>query len=666
MTSMMASQAKHRIIQLREVINQQRYLYHVLDKAELSEAALDSLKHELAQLEEQFPQFITKDSPTQRVAGQALPQFTKVRHSVAMLSLNDVFSLDELTQWEQRLRKLTTQPLRYYAEIKMDGLAVTLRYEAGVFVQGATRGDGKIGEDVTMNLRTIESIPLRLRGKNYPKTVEVRGEVYMTKTQFEKINRAEGNKYANPRNISAGSIRQLDPRIVAARGLSFMAYDCVTDLGVTDHSVVHERLAELGFPSNGLNRRCVSLDEVEKYHSDIMQRRAKLPYWTDGIVVNVDSLAQYRQFGVIGKAPRGSVAYKFPAEQATTIVEDIQIQVGRTGALTPVAHLKPVPVAGTTVARATLHNADEIERLDVRIGDTVVIEKAGDIIPDVVSVVADLRPKTSQPYHFPKQCPACGAVIARRAKAVAHYCINSRCPAQHREQLYHFVSKSALDIKGLGPRIVDQLVDERLVQTPADFFRLTVEQLLPLERFAQKSAENLVREIKQAATVSLARFIYALGIRHVGEETAIALANHFQTLRQLRQADQTSLETVPDVGSIVAHSIVAYFADKKNQQQLDDLLQYVTVHKQQNVGVMVGGKASPLYGKTCVLTGTLEHLTRAAAKQKIREAGGNVSGSVSQATDYVITGSDPGSKYDKAKALGVTILSEADFLKLLK
>lgn len=663
-----AAQARHRISQLREVINHQRYLYHVLDKAELSEAALDSLKHELAQLEDQFPQFITKDSPTQRVAGQALPQFKKVRHTAPMLSLNDVFSLTELEQWEQRLRKLTTKTLLYYAEIKMDGLAVTLRYEDGVLVQGATRGDGKVGEDVTMNLRTIESVPLRLRGKTYPKVVEVRGEVYMTKAQFEKINKAEDNKYANPRNISAGSIRQLDPKIAAARGLSFMAYDCVTDLGVTEHSAVHARLTELGFPSNSLNRRCANLAEVEQYHTEVMQRRAKLPYWTDGIVVNVDSLALYRQFGVIGKAPRGSVAYKFPAEQATTLVEDIQVQVGRTGALTPVAHLTPVPVAGSTVARATLHNADEIKRLDVRVGDTVVIEKAGDIIPDVIAVVTELRPATSRPYRFPQRCPACLAAVARQANEVAYYCVNPKCPAKHREQLYHFVSKTALDIKGLGPKIVDALVDANLVKAPADFFRLTVSQLLPLERFAEKSAENLVREIKQATQVPLARFIYALGIRHVGEETAIALASHFQSLARVRQADLTALETVPDIGGVVAKSIVAYFQDTKAQTQLDDLLHYVTVVKHQPSGGAAGSSQnhSALYGKTCVLTGTLEHLTRDAAKQKIREAGGNVSGSVSKATDYVIAGSEPGSKYDKAKALGVTILSEAEFLRLVQ
>ncbi|EKD76744.1 MAG: hypothetical protein ACD_43C00006G0002, partial [uncultured bacterium] len=395
MTTLTLAQAKQRILKLREVINHQRYLYHVFDKAELSEAALDSLKHELALLEDDFPQLITSDSPTQRVAGTALPQFQKVRHTAPMLSLNDVFSFAELEQWEQRLRKLTTEPLPYYAEIKMDGLAVTLLYENGIFKHGATRGDGKVGEDVTVNLRTIESIPLRLRGNSYPKVLEVRGEVYMTKAQFEKINKAEETKYANPRNISAGSIRQLDPKIAAARGLSFMAYDCVTDLGVREHSAVHERLIELGFPSNRLNRRCADLHAVEEYHTEIMKRRSKIPYWTDGVVVNIDNLDLLRQFGVIGKAPRGSVAYKFPAEQATTLVQDIQVQVGRTGALTPVAHLQPVLVAGSTVARATLHNADEIKRLDVRVGDTVVIEKAGDIIPDVVSVVPELRPASS-------------------------------------------------------------------------------------------------------------------------------------------------------------------------------------------------------------------------------------------------------------------------------
>jgi DNA ligase (NAD+) len=658
------AQASKRVAKLRDVINHERYLYHVLNKGELSEAALDSLKHELAQLEELFPQLVTADSPTQRVAGQALPQFKKVRHSVTMLSLNDVFSFAELQHWEQRLRKLTTQPLRYYAEIKMDGLAVTLRYEAGQFVQGATRGDGTVGEDVTANLRTIESIPLRLRGRHYPAVVEVRGEVYMTKAQFEKINQQEGGKYANPRNISAGSIRQLDPTMTAARGLSFMAYDCVTDLEISAHSAVHERLVELGFPSNRLNRPCANLAEVEQYHQAIMERRTKLPYWTDGVVVNVDSLPLYRQFGVIGKAPRGSVAYKFPAEQATTVVADIQVQVGRTGALTPVAHLRPVPVAGTTVARATLHNADEIKRLDVRLGDTVVIEKAGDIIPDVVSVITALRPKTSQAYRFPRHCPSCRAPVQKRNGEVAHYCVNPHCPAQHREQLYHFVSKAALDIKGLGPKIVDLLVDERLVQTPADFFRLTVDQLLPLDRFAEKSANNLVREIHQAARISLARFIYALGIRHVGEETAIALANHFLSLQRLRQAVVGDLEAVPDIGGVVANSIAAYFKDQKQQQQLDDLLQHMTIEKPTKASA-VTGKRSPLYGKTIVLTGTLKHFTRDAAKQKIREAGGNVSSSVSATTDYVIAGTEPGSKYDKAKALGVAVLSETEFLKLL-
>ncbi|MBI4407583.1 MAG: NAD-dependent DNA ligase LigA, partial [Candidatus Kerfeldbacteria bacterium] len=486
--------AKQRIAQLKQTIDHHRYLYHVLDKQEISEAALDSLKHELAQLEEQFPQLVTTDSPTQRVGGKPLPGFKKVKHSRGMLSLNDVFSAKELQEWEQRVRKLAPGKPQYYAEIKMDGLAVNLRYEAGIFVQGATRGDGKVGEDVTENLKTIESIPLRLLG-DYPAVVEVRGEVYMTKQHFEQLNQREDNKYANPRNVSAGSIRQLDPKMTASRKLSFMAYDCVTDLGLQYHSEIHQWLQDHGFPSNPHNKICRSLAEVETYHADIMKRRAKLPYWTDGVVVNIDDLELFKTLGVIGKAPRGSVAYKFPAEQATTIVEDIQVQVGRTGALTPVAHLKPVFVAGTTVSRATLHNDDEIKRLDVRIGDTAIIEKAGDIIPDVVKVLPELRSKSSKAYLFPKKCPACGSAVERRAGEVAYYCPNPNCFAQERERFYHFVSKTGFDIRGLGPKIIDQLMDEGLIHEYADLFKLTAGDLEPLERFAEKKASNIVADI---------------------------------------------------------------------------------------------------------------------------------------------------------------------------
>ena len=584
-----------------------------------------------------------------------------------MLSLNDVFSLEELQDWEQRITKVTKTLPTYYAEIKMDGLAVTLRYEHGVFRQGATRGDGKVGEDVTENLKTIESIPLKLRGK-VPDVVEVRGEVYMTKRQFEQLNKTSDIQYANPRNVSAGSIRQLDPKIAASRKLSFMAYDCVTNVGVALHSQVHQWLVDHGFPSNKHNQLARSLSEVESYHQKIVQLRKDLPYWTDGIVVNIDDLAVYKKLGVVGKAPRGAVAYKFPAEQATTIVEDIQVQVGRTGALTPVAHLKPVHVAGTTVSRATLHNCDEIKRLDIRVGDTVIIEKAGDIIPDVIQVLPKLRSPQSKSYVFPRKCPACHSPVERREREVAYYCTNPQCFAQERERFYHFVSKTGFDIRGLGPKIIDQLIDAGLLHEYADLFELKVGDLEPLERFAEKKAGNIVIEIQTRKTIALSRFIYSLGIRHVGEETAITLANQFGTVAKLRQAvvetrDLASLQAVPDIGPIVAQSIVDYFSNKKNIQQVDRLLKFVNIINP--VGTSYR-KYPQIDHKTFVVTGTLTGFSRDEAKAAIRAAGGDVSSSVSKQTDYVVMGENPGSKYDKAKALGVKILNEAEFRKMIQ
>lgn len=661
MTTAKKEQAKQRIQKLCDEINHHRYLYHVEDRQEISEAALDSLKHELAILEEKFPELITPDSPTLRVGGKPLPQFKKVRHTQSMLSLNDAFTFSELTKWEERLHKLTERPLTYYAEIKMDGLAVTLRYENGIFVQGATRGDGLIGENVTENLKTIEAIPLRLRAP-YPKRLEVRGEVYMTKKHFQSLNRAEGNTYANPRNVAAGSIRQLNPKVTASRRLSFMAYDCVSDLGISSHAEIHERLRQFGFPSNLLNRRCRTLEEVERYHEDVLKKRDHLAYWTDGIVVNVDDTRTFHELGVVGKAPRGSIAYKFPAQQTTTVVLDIQVQVGRTGALTPVAIFKPVLVAGTTVSRATLHNADEIERLDVRIGDTVVVGKAGDIIPDVVKVLSNLRSRNSHPYHFPKRCPACHVPAERRPNEVATYCPNPKCQGKHREQLYHFISKKGLDISGLGPKIVDQLVDVGLVQTFADFFTLTVDDLKPLERFAETSAHKLVEAIQRAGKhVPLSRFLFALGIRHVGEETAIALAEHFQSLTSLQKATREKLEAIQDIGGIVADSIYAYFHDHKHSAELSRLLHYLTIAKITSVS-----KQSPIAGKIFVLTGTLAHYSRDEAKEHIRQRGGKIAESVSKKTDYVVVGSDPGSKHEQAKKLNRKILSEEDFSALLR
>ncbi|MFA6474906.1 MAG: NAD-dependent DNA ligase LigA [Patescibacteria group bacterium] len=657
--------AQQRINQLKHEIEQQRYLYHVLDKPALSEAALDSLKHELTQLEQQFPEYLTPDSPSQRVGGQPLPDFKKVTHSQAMLSLNDVFSIEELSDWEIKIKKLVSGDISYYAEIKMDGLAVNLRYEHGMFIQGATRGDGKIGEDVTANLKTIESIPLKLHGE-FPAVLEVRGEVYMTKQQFEHLNKTSVEKFANPRNVSAGSIRQLDPTIAASRKLSFMAYDCVTDLGLKLHSDVHAALVKFGFPSNPHNVLCANLEQVKKYHSQIIKKRDKLPYWTDGIVVNIDQLAVFKQLGVVGKAPRGAIAYKFPAEQATTVVEDIQVQVGRTGALTPVAHLRPVFVAGSTVSRATLHNADEIERLDVRVGDTVIIQKAGDIIPEVVQTLPNLRAKKSQPFQFPKLCPACGAKVGRTDGEVAYYCTNPKCFAQERERLYHFVSKGGFDIEGLGPKIIDQLVAAGLVKNFADLFTLTIGDVEPLDRFAEKSAVNLISEIQAKRTVPLARFLYALGIRHVGEETAVILANHFGTIPvdtiPVETLHATSLQGIPGIGTIVSQSIYEYFNDKKNQNNLNELLKYVTLQKPASGK---DAKFRVFTNKTFVVTGTLQGYSRDGIKQVIRDHGGKISSSVSTKTDFVVAGTEPGSKYDKAKQLGVKIINETQFKDML-
>ncbi|MFA5995103.1 MAG: NAD-dependent DNA ligase LigA [Patescibacteria group bacterium] len=662
---MTKSQAKTRLKQLCKEIEHYRYLYHVLDKQEISEAALDSLKHELTQLENQYPDLITPDSPSQRVGGLPLANFSKVTHAVKMLSLNDIFSFAELQAWEQRLTKLTNEPLAYYTEIKMDGLAVALEYKQGKFVRGSTRGDGKIGEDVTENLKTIEAIPLQLQG-DYPEHIEVRGEVYMTKQQFELINKTAEQKFANPRNVAAGSIRQLDPKVVAARKLSFMAYDCATNLAILNHSAVHEYLQTLGFPSNANNLRCNNLAAVQKHYEQLMKIREKLPYWIDGMVINVDNINIFKQLGVVGKAPRGAVAYKFPAQQTTTIVADIQVQVGRTGALTPVAHLRPVTVAGSTVSRATLHNEDEIKRLDVRIGDTVIIEKAGDIIPDVVQVLPALRPKHSKPYMFPNKCPVCGAAVTRKTGEVAYYCTNPACFAQEQERLYHFVSKKGLDIEGLGPKIIDQLMQAGLVNNFADIFKLTKVVLEPLDRFADKSAANLVQEIQQARNVSLPRLLYALGIRHVGEETAILLANQFTTITALRNNNLEQLQAIPEIGPIVAKSVYDYFHNKKQQAQLDELLKYVQVQSVIGRDRLQSVSTNKITGKTFVLTGTLKTMLRDEAKAKIRQAGGKISSSVSKSTDYVVAGEEPGSKYNTAKKLGVKILSEQEFLKLIK
>ncbi len=668
--------AKTRIEKLKKEINRHRYLYHVLDKQEISDAALDSLKHELDQLEKQYPEFVTPDSPTQRVGGQPLDKFKKVRHTTPMLSLNDVFSVTELQDWEKRIKKLlpASTSIDYYAEIKMDGLAVALIYENGIFIQGATRGDGVIGEDITQNLKTIEAIPLHLnvnklseaQKKKAQKRIEVRGEVFMAKEVFEALNKVQKKEgkptFANPRNAAAGSVRQLDSQVTAKRTLSFIAYELVTDIGQKTHQETHQLLSSLGFRSNRHNEFCPDISSVETYHEKIGKTRERFSYWTDGIVINVNDTSLFKRLGVVGKAPRGAIAYKYPAEQATTVVEDIQVQIGRTGALTPVAHLRPVKVAGSTVSRATLHNTDEIERLDVRIGDTVIIQKAGDIIPDIVNVLPNMRTGKEKKFQMPKKCPICHSPVTKKSGEVAYYCTNKQCYAVQHEQLRHFISKKAFDIDGLGPKILEQLFKADLVKTPADLFTLREADLEPLERFAEKSAGNLVEAIQSSKKINLSRFIYALGIRHVGEETAIDLAQKFGTLERLMKASLAQLEDIHDIGSVVAKSVYDFFQDKRNKKLISDLL---------DKGVVVAAEkvthhTTKLSGKKIVVTGSLEMLSREEAKEKIRQAGGKWASTVSKNTDYVVVGAEPGSKHDKAKKLGVAIISEQQFISLLK
>ncbi len=677
--------AKKRIEKLRKEIEHYRYEYHVHDRSLISDAALDSLKHELSKLEQEFPYLITSDSPTQRVGGKPLSGFKKVTHEFPMLSMEDVFSTDELHDWKDRLQKLLpSAKFDYFCEIKMDGLAVSLTYEDGLLVSGSTRGDGKIGEDVTQNLKTIEAIPLRLRLDDFdgerptngratttsvvrgfiPRKVEIRGEVFMSKKTFETINREQEKlgeeKFANPRNAAAGAIRQLDSKVTASRRLSFFGYALVTDLGQKTHEDEHEIMARLGIPVNKKNERATSLEGVEKYHAHIMKERDRLPYWTDGIVVVINNEEHFRKLGVVGKTPRGLLAFKFPAEQATTRVREIRWQVGRTGVLTPVAVMDPVFVAGTTVQHATLHNMDEIERLGLKVGDTVILEKAGDVIPKIRQVLPKLRTGHEKTIYAPEKCPVCVHRVERRSGEVAIVCPNRACPAKDLEHMKHFVSRRAFDIDGLGEKILEQLMHEGLVSSPVDIFRLTKSDLVDLERFGEKSAENLVAAIRKSCDIPLPRFINALGIKHVGEETAVDLANRFGTLAKFRQATAHELDAISGIGEAVVASLTAWLGDKQNQKLLDGLIEN---------GVKVGSVHRrthlPLSGKAFVFTGELETMTREEAKEQVRELGGDAAGSVSGQTDYVVAGPSAGSKLDKAKKLGIKIIDEKEFLKFV-
>ena len=668
--------AAKRAKRLREEIERHDYHYYVLDAPLIPDAEYDALFVELQTLEARYPELVTPDSPTQRVGGRALEEFEPVRHAVRMLSIRtETDTTDQgAINFDARIRRElelsdSAPPVEYLAELKFDGLAISLRFEDGKLVRAATRGDGEVGEDVTQNARTIPCIPLRLRG-DPPGVMEVRGEAYMTRKDFERMNRRQreaGEKtFANPRNAAAGSVRQLDPSVTARRPLSFFAYGIGEAQGWTlpaTHSSVLDALVEFGLPVNRDRAVVHGADGLVAFHRAIALRRRQLPFDIDGVVYKVNSMELQRRLGFVTREPRWAVAHKFPAEEAVTVVEGIEVQVGRTGALTPVARLKPVMVGGVTVTNATLHNEDEVRRKDVRIGDTVVVRRAGDVIPEVVRTVIDQRSGHTRTFVMPSRCPVCASAVKRlEDEAVARCTAGLYCPAQRKQALLHFASRRAMDIEGLGEKLVDQLVDNHIVATPADLYKLGIGALAGLERMAEKSAGNIVAAIEKSRRTTLARFVYALGIRNVGETTARDLARHFAGIEEIAAADSEALQRVPDIGPVVAQSIAQFFAEPHNREVIEQLLA---------AGVKFerpprAAASTSVEGKTFVLTGTLPTLTRDQAKEHIEARGGRVSGGVSKKTDYVVVGAEPGAKYDKAIELGVTTLDEAGLLELLK
>jgi DNA ligase (NAD+) len=662
-----------RIALLRDQINEYRYQYHVLNNSIMSEAAADSLKHELSQLEAQYPDLITPDSPTQRVAGKPLEKFAAVPHATPMLSLNDVFNEAETQAWVARLEKLLGKTnLEFYVEIKMDGLASSVNYEDGYLAQGLTRGDGRVGEDVTVNLRTIESIPLRLRKDStvpsevYSQRFEVRGEVLLYKKDFEVLNKARQAAglplFANPRNTAAGAIRQLDPRLVAERKLRFHVYGCATDIpGVTTHAQQHELAAKLGLVVEPHSKIVNGLAGIMRFAEEWAEKRKELPYGTDGLVITVNDNADFARLGVVGKAPRGAIAYKFPAEQATTKLKDIQVSIGRTGAATPFAVLEPTVVAGSTIQMATLHNEGEIKRKDIRIGDTVIIQKAGDVIPEVVASLPKLRTGQEKLFKMPTNCPICGTKLVKSDKEAIWRCPNQNCYALERGRIIHFGSKDAYDIEGLGEQTVDALLESKLIADVADLFTLTIDDIAGMPRFAQKSAENLYMGIQSRKNVPFDRYIYGLGIRHVGAQTATDLAEHFGSIDRLRKASLDDLMEVEGIGKVVAQSVFDWLQSKQDQHILDKL-EKNGVHPQ--TVKQITGKLS---GLSFVVTGTLEMGSREQAEAQIKALGGKAQDSVTKETDYLVVGEAPGaSKITKAQKLGTKQITEAYLVKLLK
>lgn len=664
---MKKSEAEARIAKLRELINNYRYHYHVLDESIMSEAAADSLKHELSQLESEYPELITPDSPTQRVAGKPLDKFTKVAHEKRMISLADVFSEAEVKDWISRNEKLVPggKIFEFFTDIKMDGLACSLKYRNGVFYQAVTRGDGLVGEDVTLNVKTIQNIPLRI---SIFSEVEVRGEIVIFKKDFEELNRIQREKgeaeFANPRNLAAGSIRQLDPKVAASRPLKFIAYDLVTPDSLTWHEA-YEKLRAFGFQTSNEDKvfKADEKTKLFKYINDLDDYRKSLPFNTDGMVIKVNDRAVYDRLGIVGKTPRGAVAFKFPAEESTTVVRDIVISIGRTGAATPVAILDPVSVAGTTVRHASLHNADEIKRLDIRIGDTVIIYKAGDIIPQVKEVLISLRPENTEPFNYEEalkhQYP--DLEFERPSGEVVYRVKGESSDFILKRAVEYYASKSALNIEGLGEKNVVALVDSGLVKSIADLYRLEVPEIAKLERFGELSAENLVNAIASSKTPALNKFITALGIRHVGAQTATSLAREFKTLDNLANASEEELLAIPDIGEVVAESILAWFSDEDNLKLLSDLKDLGVLPLEENT------ESLPLIGRSYIVTGTLNSMGREEAEDKLRVLGAVVTSSVTKNTTALIVGEKPGkSKLEKADKLGISRLSEAEFLELIK
>lgn len=659
-----------KINQLREKINEHNYRYYILDDPAISDAEYDRLFLELKKLEETHPELITPDSPTQRVGAKPLKSFNEVKHAIPMLSLENAFTEEDMQAFNKRIqeRLKTTEAIEYCAEPKLDGLAISIRYENGKLVQAATRGDGETGEDVTENIKTIRMIPLRLHGNNFPNVLEARGEVFMSKRGFEALNAAAEKKgekiFANPRNAAAGSLRQLDSRITASRPLEIYFYGMgeISSIprGIHTQSGILTMLAQFGLRTNPLIEVVTAEKNCFAYYQKINQKREKLAYEIDGVVFKVNRLIEQEQLGFVTRAPRWAIAYKFPAEEVNTLIESVEFQVGRTGALTPVARLKPVHVAGVIVSNATLHNMDEIHRKDIHIGDTVIIRRAGDVIPEVVGVVKAKR-QHAKPIHLPKRCPVCHSHVEQiEGEAVARCTGGLICPAQRKESIKHFAARRAMDIEGLGDKLAEQLVDENILHSIADIYTLDQTTLEKLERMGAKSAQNLLTEIEKSKKTTFDRFLYALGIREVGEATAKALAAYFRKLPALQAATEEELQAVPDVGPIVASHIANFFQEKHNRDVIAKLLKE-GVHWPE----VKESKHLPLTGKTFVITGTLSTMSRDEAKDHLEKLGAKVAGSVSAKTSYVIVGEDPGSKYDKAKELGVDILDDKAFIKFL-